>query len=105
MSDAINRTFKTAGDLLAYLKECCAEEDVIKEAQKRRPLRKGEQMFRRAAVIDGSSFLSSVVIRTDGSIEFWMRHFLVDEDSALQDETHRTFELVAHLRPQEPTED
>jgi len=59
-------------------------------------------MFRQTTVIDGMSYLSSIVVRADGSVEVWMKHFLVDEDDCLQDTTHKTFTLVTHLRLQEP---
>jgi len=96
------RKFRNLEDLQDYLKAQYEEEERIKEAQKRRPLRGNDQMFRQATVIDGISYLSSIVVRTDGSIEFWMKRFLVDGDDCLQDTTHETFTLAAHLRPREP---
>ena len=101
----LNRKFKNPEDMQTYLQEMIAEQDRIKEVQKRRPLRQDDRMFRKIAVIDGTAFLSSVVVRADGSIEFWMRRFLVDEDAVLQCTTHESFELVNHLQPQVPTED
>ena len=98
------RNFTNPEDLLAYLQEMKAEEDRIKETQKRRPLREGDQFFRMSAVIDGMTFWSSVVFRTDGSVEFWMRRYREeDTDEEVCDTTHRLFTLVQHLCPkQEP---
>ena len=104
-NDSDIRKFKDTKDLLVYLKEQCEEEDRIKEAQKRRPLRENDQIFRNFTVIDGMSFLYSIVVRADGSIEFWMKRFLVDEDECLQDTTHETFTLAAHLRLKELTDE
>ena len=98
------RKFKNPEDLLVYSKELYEEESRIKEAQKRRPLRENDQMFRNFTAIDGMSFLYSIVIRTDGSIEFWMKRFFVDEDESLQDTTQKTFTLAAHLRRKELTD-
>ena len=95
----LERNFETIEDMQAYLQEMIAEKDRIKEAQKRRPLQKDDKLFRKTAVIDGTAFLSSVVVRADGSVEFWMKRFLVDEDEVLQCTTHENFELISHLLP------
>ena len=97
----LDRRFRSAGELFDYLREQEAEEFVINELQRSRPLRDADQMFRKTTAIDGKAFLSSVVMRADGSVEVWMRRFLVDEDQAIHGTTHEGFELVAHLRPQE----
>jgi len=103
-SDIASRNFTSLEDMQAYFQELQDEEDRIKEAQKRRPLREGDQMFRRTAVIDGKTFLSSVVIRMDGSMEFWIKRFLIEEDELMSVPTHETFELAAHLQPKQNTE-
>lgn len=102
----LEHNFTNIEDLQTYLQEMVAEEDRIKEAKKRRPLREGDQLFRRIVVIDGKAFLSSVVIRTDGSMEFWIKRFFIEieEDEFMSIPTHETFELAAHLQPRQDDE-
>ena len=100
MTDWRKRKFKNGAALRRCLKEAYKEERVVKVLQKRRPLRKGDKIFRCTVVIDGKAFWRSVVIRADGSIEFWMKRY-IDADTAVHKTTHEGFELVAHLQPKD----
>jgi hypothetical protein len=42
-----------------YLKQVCEEEGNIREAKKRRPLREGDQMFRKFAVLDSMTIFGN----------------------------------------------
>jgi hypothetical protein len=90
------RKFKNHKELMTFLKEQEQESQNIKKLHQRRPLRKDDQLFRSTTVLDGKAYWYSIVHRADGSIEFWMKRY-VDDDDSICDTTHETFTLVTTL--------
>ena len=127
----LNRKFENPEDLLSYLRQQCEEEDAIEKVMARRPLRENDQLFRSTFVLDGVAHWYSVVRRSDGSIEFWVKHYIDSNepfddkelaeirnvlpdfdpeldcvcsvDRAIHDTTHVGFTLAISLSP-EPAE-
>ena len=109
MSDAardfLSRNFTNLEDAKAYLREKIAEEERVKEAQKRRSLREGDRFSRETVVVDEIVFWRSIVIRADDSVEIWMRRYREEDDNAtVCNTTHKGFTLVVHLHPQQDNE-
>ena len=97
----LDRKFDTPEALHVFLQEAIAEEEQIKEAKQRRPLHEGDQLFRQTFILDGKAYWSSVVIRADGSVEFWIKRY---EDSDFDSDgrvetTHKGFTLATILTP------
>ena len=90
MSEERMRDFSSLADFRAYLQDCERESEAIREAQRRRPLRDGDQMFRKTFVVDGMAFWGSIVHREDGSIEFWVKRY-TDDDTGEWDEEREAF--------------
>jgi len=95
MINTFNRQFDTPEALHVFLQEAIAEEEQIKEAKQRRPLHEGDQLFRQTFILDGKAHWSSVVIRADGDIEFWVKCY-EDSDSD-SDGRHVGFTLAMAL--------
>ena len=72
--------FTNIADLNDYLKDCERENETILEAQRRRPKRKGDQLFRESFWFDGETLQYSIVHREDGSIEFWLKRYEEPKD-------------------------
>ena len=109
MNEERMRDFANLADFRAYLQDSEREAEVIREAQRRRPFRDGDQLFRATFVAEGMAFLYSIVHREDGSIEFWVKRY-TDEDVGEWDEereafvteiTHSGFTLVTILHRKE----
>ena len=97
------RKFESEDECLDYIKSIEDEGKRVRAVMQRRPLREGDRIERRTEVVGEDTFFVSKVIRADGRIEVWMKHY-EDTGDTCKLMTHEGYALVASfaLKETEP---
>jgi hypothetical protein len=90
------RTFENINQWLDYLQQGVDENQRLLAIMQNRPLREGDKIDRRIELLDDVEYIVSMIIRSYGDMEVWMRR-CVDEDDSDTSMTHVGFTLVAHF--------
>jgi len=88
--------FKDFDEFQAYRKACAQESQRAVAAKKHCPLRKDDQLFARSVQVGSKWILCDIVVRTEGTIEFWVKQYK-EREPIEPNGTHRSFTLVLEL--------
>ena len=89
--------FKSRDELRAYRRACDQECQRAMVAKSNCPLRKDDRQFTKAIQVGRECVVCDIIVRAEGSIEFWVKPQNDEPDPNEPRGTHHSFSLVLEL--------